>query len=158
MLERYPSTLDANLISGRLYQGGMPLTGKFLASVGFNVLVLCAKEFQPADSQYDGIEVLRCPLDDVPTLMRSSDLKRVRETAMSLARRLKHGDSVLVTCAMGLNRSGLVVAATLLAVTGKKPGPKAIIDLIRAKRSKLALGNKAFVHHIKTRFALPERA
>jgi protein-tyrosine phosphatase len=64
-----------------------------------------------------GIHVLRVPLDDVvnPT---TSDLRRAAGAAKEVAKLVRSGRRVLVTCAMGLNRSGLVNALALRELTG----------------------------------------
>ncbi|MDQ3931843.1 MAG: dual specificity protein phosphatase family protein [Actinomycetota bacterium] len=68
------------------------------------------------------------------------------ETIRWLARRvsawLDEGLSVLVRCKAGLNRSGLVVARTLVE---RGFQPQEAIDLIRRRRHRRALNNRAFV-------------
>lgn len=68
------------------------------------------------------------------------------ETIRQLARRvcacLDERLSVLVRCKAGMNRSGLVVARTLIERGFR---PEEAIDLIRRRRHRRALNNRAFV-------------
>lgn len=61
--------------------------------------------------------------------------------ARDVSDRLDRGEAVLVRCQMGINRSGLIVAATLL-VRGWSP-PEAIAQ-VRRRRDPLALSNAFF--------------
>jgi protein-tyrosine phosphatase len=107
------------LQDGRLAQGSAPPPG---VRMPFDVVVLAAREYQPA---LPGYEVLRVPLDDrfppdPPPDARTRAL--VREVAARVARRVRAGKRVLVTCRKGINRSGLVagLALTELGVPGIK--------------------------------------
>ena len=58
----------------------------------------------------------------------------------------RSGKKVLVRCAAGWNRSGLV---TVLALMKDGHGAKDAIDLIRARRSPQALCNEDFVRYLE---------
>lgn len=141
-------SIDASRIYGALYQGSAPPTGPRLAQSGFDVLVLAAREVQPPSWKFPGVEVLRLPMDDVPLRLTRAQLADVQALASMIAMRLSHGQKVLVTCRAGLNRSGLLVGATLARELGMRPTDA--VRLVRDKRSFLALNNPAFVHAIVT--------
>ena len=138
--------IDATRIWGTLYQGGEPPTGPSLSEAGFDVLVLAAAEVQPDAWRYPGMTVIRLPMLDVPEKLTSAELYGVLVVARAIANDVARKKRVLVTCQMGLNRSGLLVATALLRLTKMKP--IRIISLIRQKRGVLALSNPAFVHAI----------
>jgi protein-tyrosine phosphatase len=85
---------------------------------------------------------------DEPKLLSPRQIRLVRSISREIAWHLERNERVLVTCRAGLNRSGLIVAATLLRATAMTPTQ--VIRLIREKRSPLALNNPAFVHAIVT--------
>lgn len=64
------------------------------------------------------------------------------------------GKRILVHCAGGMNRSGLVVAAVLVRDDGMCPGDA--IALIRARRPG-ALNNPQFVNHLNEQLGLSRR-
>lgn len=105
----YKDQFDATQIAPKLYQGSAPPPGNELRSRGFDVLVLCAEEIQPDAVHFPGVTVIYAPMDDgfyVPEHV-------AHPAAMKVARALRAGKRVLVTCAMGLNRSGLVTGLAL---------------------------------------------
>ncbi len=127
----------------RLWQGALVPPGRIS---GVDVLVLCAMEHQPHSAQLPGVRVMvvHAPLDDAkPTL---EEIITARQAAVHVARELRRGRRVLVTCAQGRNRSGLVTALALryLGVTADEA-----IRLIRRARGANALSNPHFVDVIK---------
>ena len=109
---------DFDHIVDNLYQGAAPPFGDAVAKLGFDTLVLCAKENQREDL-YPGIEVVLAPGDDdvrVERMMR--DLPTWQQAAQIVAERVASGKKVLVTCMAGLNRSGMVTALALHQITG----------------------------------------
>lgn len=141
-------SLDASRVQGELYQGSLPQQGQHVRRAGFDVLVLCAEEYQPDDYLFPGVRVVRLPMADIPVRLTPREVRTLRMAARDLAYALKRGDRVLVTCAAGLNRSGLVTAATMLEQGSATPAEA--IRRIRAARGPLALHNPAFVHAIVT--------
>jgi protein-tyrosine phosphatase len=115
-----------------------------LEQLGFQVLVLCAKELQPSASAYPGILVLHAPNDDrhvehePPT---HQEIEIALRASCEVRRLLSLGKRVLVTCAQGRNRSGLV--SGLVLVTNGLSADEAV-SLIRSKRRN-ALSNTHFV-------------
>jgi protein-tyrosine phosphatase len=140
--------IDGSRILGNLFQGGIPVEGTHLCKAGFDVLVLAAEEVQPEDWKFPGVHVLRLPMKDEPKLLTPRQVKLLRSLSREVAWHLERGHRVLVTCRAGLNRSGLIVASTLLRTTTMSPTQ--VIRLIRQKRSPIALNNPAFVHAIVT--------
>jgi protein-tyrosine phosphatase len=121
----------------------MPPKGTELRQAGFNLLVLCAYEYQPHASDFPGVSVLRVPLEDVSDAIPDQVLlAHVQPAASVIAGMVKDGLQALVTCYMGLNRSGLVTGLALRQVTGW-PG-KDCVARIREARGPFALGNSQF--------------
>ena len=112
---------------GWLAQGSAPPPG---VRIPFDVVVLAAQEYQDLQGPY---EVIRVPLDDGPMpdpLTRA----RIRSAAREIARRVRNGQRVLVTCWQGRNRSG-VLAGLALVELGLHP--QRAINRIRRYRNGL---------------------
>lgn len=138
---------DFDHIVDNLYQGAAPPFGDAVAKLGFDTLVLCAKENQREDL-YPGIEVVLAPGDDdvrVERMMR--DLPTWQQAAQIVAERVASGKKVLVTCMAGLNRSGMVTALALHQITGWSG--KDIVEHIQASRD-MALCNDTFADYIRS--------
>ena len=88
---------------GRLAQGSVPPDG---VRVPFDVIVLAAMEFQ--NVRLPGYEVIRAPLDDSGPPPTRTERAIIRDTAARIARRIRAGKRVLVTCHQGRNRSGVL--------------------------------------------------
>jgi protein-tyrosine phosphatase len=109
---------------------------------GFDTLVLCANDHQPPSVQLRGLYVVRCPLDDNPYRpVDSEEWGMAIGAAEEALRALARGERVLVTCRMGLNRSGLV-CALVLVLNGRRPA-EAIAHIQRRRPG--ALNNPEFV-------------
>lgn len=150
-------TLDATHIQPNLYMGGRPPIGHEVRRGGFEVLVLCAEELQMPDSDFPGVELFRIPLqDDSSRPVDTPTWEDVVRTAQRVVRRIHAGKRVLVTCAMGLNRSGIVTAASLHFLTGRSGCSMAsFVGRRRRVGGQDALYNSAFVKALCSR--LPER-
>lgn len=133
----------ADRVAQGLWQGSLPPTGTALAKAGFDMVVLAAAEFQPDGRSFDGVTVLHAPLHDGPLDPRSAGLAYIASVVVGDA--LDRGERVLVTCQMGLNRSGLIVAMTL---RGKGIEPSEVIAMVRRARGGNALTNPHFVAEI----------
>jgi protein-tyrosine phosphatase len=121
-----------------LAQGSAPLEHTPLAG-HFAALVLCAEEYQPPSSSFPDVTVLHVPIDDAIPTMR--EIQLVRDASRNIAMRVRHGHRVLITCQQGRNRSGLVMALTLMELGMR--ADKAV-RLIKSAR-KNALTNDYFV-------------
>ena len=88
--------------------------------------------------------LLRFPLEDNPLWSWREDeagTERLMRLSRTLAKLVLEGRSVLVTCAMGQNRSGLVTALTLCSLGFK---PQESIRLLQKLRGDAVLNNGAF--------------
>lgn len=137
--------LDADEVVDGLWIGSQP-DPKDVRADQFDVLVLCAEEYQPPDAAFDkNIGVVRLPIPDLPE--EALDVKqamRYQRTALALNAMRSAGGEILVTCHRGLNRSAAVVA--LMLVFGpEKMEPKDAIDLTRKARGDEALDNPQLV-------------
>jgi protein-tyrosine phosphatase len=87
--------------------------------------------------------VLHAPLDDDPSRqLREDEIALAVKTAGRVARRLRAGRRVLVTCAMGLNRSALIAALAMHDVFGMEADE--IVTRLRSARGAWALSNPHF--------------
>ena len=135
--------LDADEVVDRLWQGSEPSRGIAVRDAGFDVLALCAQEIQ--QGPFPGVTVLRFSFDDDEEDHAITTLERLRAQAAAsqVAAYYRAGMNVLVTCAAGKNRSGLVTALALNLLFGW-PG-KRCIEAVRKARGRDALGNDSFV-------------
>ena len=152
------STLDASPIwNDRLYMGSFPQPGTNVGAEGFDLLVICAMErlhFLGSPSESYTAAAFSCrtvhaPFDDgeVTDEVVAAAVRGAKATVRALA----DGEKVLVTCNAGRNRSGLVVAVSLLALFPKM-SPEDVVELVRRRRkapSGLALTNEDFVTLIR---------
>jgi len=119
--------IDATHLAHNLFIGSAPMPGLR----EFNVIVLCADEYQPEASKFPGVVVEHFPFDDRQNLSKQELAMPVR-AARRVVDHLKKGRRVLVTCQMGRNRSALVSALALHLATGKNG--KTCADHVRKKR------------------------
>lgn len=133
------ATLDATEVVPGLFIGSKPSHGRH----PFDVIVLAAEEYQPHASRFPGSEVISMPLDDAPLRgMTTDEAAGAVSAGQAVARHLRAGRRVLVTCAMGLNRSSLVAAIAMHAVHGMSADE--IITRVRRARGRWALSNPNF--------------
>lgn len=141
---RSPRT-DVSLVAPNLFIGSRPPPGRYR---WLGVIALCAQEYQPPSFAFPGVAVLHVPLDDDPRRpMYDAEVALALSNARTVARYLHSGQRVLVTCAMGLNRSALVAGLAMQRAFGM-PSDE-VIDQIREARSPSALGNKNFTRLIR---------
>jgi hypothetical protein len=139
--------IDATRIAPQLYQGSRPPPGPALRRAGFGMLVLCAVEHQPPADQFPGVTVVRARIDDSGRPMEQREWLEALRASNVAAHAVRAGRAVLTTCAMGLNRSGLVNALTLCRLT--RMGGRDAAALIRRRRAH-ALSNRYFVAALAT--------
>jgi protein-tyrosine phosphatase len=135
----YLETHCNQLVPG-LFIGPVPPEGDTLATLGINVLVLCADENKDP-SKYSNITVLVAPGSDADP-MRAHDDKRWYAAGIDVAQRVTAGQRVLVTCMQGQNRSGFVCAVAMHRLRGWS-GTRSV-QYVRKHRPN-ALWNNAFV-------------
>jgi protein-tyrosine phosphatase len=139
--------------NGSIWQGSAPPEGSALRDAGFDVLVLCADEHQPYADRFPGVHVIHAPNDDNPRRYPSEEeRRRACLVAMEVARRVEEGgQKVLVTCQMGMNRSGFVSALATHILTGF--GGKKCVELVQKNRRPRAgfkpLCNPRFVEQLE---------
>jgi protein-tyrosine phosphatase len=137
--------VDATQIGPNLFIGSRPPPGRYR---WLGVIALCAKEYQPPSFAFPGVAVLHAPLDDDPTRpMYEHEVWLAVTNAKTVARCLQAGQRVLVTCALGLNRSALISALAMQRAFDMTADEA--IDQIRHYRGSSALHNKQFVKLIK---------
>lgn len=146
-LSRRHRLIDAHRIYPGLWQGSIPPQGGLLDRAGFDVLVLAAEEHQPPAERFPGVRVVHAPLDDDLRGMSRSHRRLWRSASREIAAALCHGKRVLVTCAAGRNRSGVLNAEALKQLG--MPASAAVL-LVKASRPN-ALTNKAFVRMLLDR-------
>ena len=131
-----------------LFQGGCPTQGPWLRRRGFSLLVLCAIEHQPPSHRFPGLRVMRIPLDDVSEPLSPTAAASVMTMASVVADALRRHKKVLVTCQMGLNRSGLVNGVALRMLTGAQG--EEVVEHIRRRRGGMALSNREFAKFVRS--------
>lgn len=134
--------MDASNITTRLWVGAAPPFDRDLPA--FDVVVLCARELQPERMSFTR-KVVRVPLPD--SALTTEELNRAILGGKVVAKALRGGQRVLVTCRAGLNRSALVASFGLGMATTLSSDQ--IVELMRARRSPHALHNPHFVEYIK---------
>lgn len=78
--------------------GSEPETGHMVKEAGFDLLVLCAEEFQPPASLFPGVKIIHAPLDDTDIRFRPHDEATARSAAKRVADAMRAGSKVLVVC------------------------------------------------------------
>lgn len=127
-------------IAPGLFVGSKPAPGRY---EGIDTIVLAAMEYQPPAHLFPGTEVIHVPLDDAPgRRMRADEIADASKAAERVARRLRAGRRVLVTCQMGLNRSALIAALAMHEVYGMSADE--IVKRLRRERGSWSLSNPNF--------------
>ncbi len=133
--ERYPLDAYAEVVPG-LYQADTTWSPIQLFDQGFDaVFDLCGID------RGDGLAGQRYvvhPMDDVPWI---PDQDAIHELAGEVAHLVRRDRRVVVNCMSGLNRSGLLVGRTLIALGHT---PEEAVAMIREARGPRALSNRAF--------------
>jgi len=141
--------LKASRIAQGIYQGPCPDSTEQVRQSGFHVLVFCAREIQPyiGPDQLRGLRVLYVPMNDsMAEPMTDDEWKAAQSAGQEVARLTAGGARALTTCAMGLNRSGVVNAVALhyrFGVSGRDA-----IARVRTMRGANALYNPSFVRRL----------
>lgn len=138
-------TLGYVRLSTQLAIGSAPPVG---ARFPFDLVVLCAKEYQPRSATL-GVPVLHVPLDDRLEGLTAAELALADNAAHMAVDAILRGRRVLVTCSQGRNRSGWVAARTLQLL-----GMPMSLTIARVKRKVWearrveALANPGFVRQL----------
>lgn len=138
----YPATADR--VFGKLWMGSAPPVGPSL-SKSFDGLILAAMEYQPHPACFHGVKTALFPLDDGPPM--SPDEEEAVMAASELAHGwLASGMKVIVTCFAGLNRSGVICAAT---VRLHGASPEEAVAAVREARGSGAMRNPHFLDFLE---------
>lgn len=129
--------LDCSNVARRLWVGAAPPFDRHLPE--FDTLVLCAQEIQPKVIAFRGT-VLRYPIPDGE--LTPPQTRLALAAGRQVANALHGGKTVLVTCAMGINRSALVAGLALGLVTYLSADQ--IFILMKTRRHADCLHNKHF--------------
>ena len=116
------SVLEFSQILPQLAVGSKPPGGMAVRRAGFDVLVLTAAEVQPPDAYYPGVAVGRLLLNDDGSAPTALDFSDAEDMAKLVENAVRQGQSVLVTCVEGRNRSTLVATLAfrrLMGASGK---------------------------------------
>lgn len=137
------SDVSYDQVAPLLFMGAAPDPVK--AYTDFDALVLCT-EAQPTRFPNFHGTIIRAPFSD--TSYVTADLRRIAiRAAREVAKRLRKGQTVLVTCTQGWNRAGLVVGIALKMAS--RLSSDEIIERIRAARGRDALSNQSFERIVK---------
>lgn len=125
--------LDADRIAPNLYLGSYPKKYEMggLKEMGFDVLVLCAEEHQ-APTLFNDLKVYRLPMDDIEDV-EAIPFRPLLQTAKKISEDLAAGKNVLVTCAMGINRSALTLGLAMRMRYPELTGAQ-VVTIIRNRR------------------------
>lgn len=130
--------------TGELWQGSV---GDLAHPEKYDVIVLCADEFQDKEGQLSAsygksVRVLPAPNDDSGNPFTKEQATIAVVAARQVVKEYRLGKRILVSCAMGRNRSGLVMALALSRLCGVSGN-----DAIKVIREKVphALSNPQFV-------------
>jgi protein-tyrosine phosphatase len=131
---------------GRLVIEGHEYARETAVVEKFQLWVACAMEYTPLYYALQNRLTVWCPLDD-RSPPRRGDVERALAASVLVADQLQHGKHVLVTCALGLNRSSFVAGLALrrMGVSGAKA-----VQLIQQARGELALSNQSFLELVLT--------
>jgi hypothetical protein len=138
-------TFSCNRIASRLWQGSAPPCGSY---PNFQTIVLAAKEYQLHARQLPGSKVVYAPLDDNALGMQPYEGRLIENASFECWADWRQGKRILVTCAMGLNRSGVVMARTLMRCF--RWDAETAIRCVQAGRPG-ALYNRHFVAWLKSK-------
>ncbi|HEY5657332.1 MAG TPA: dual specificity protein phosphatase family protein [Myxococcota bacterium] len=140
--------LDFDWIIPGLAQGSYPRPQGAPFDHGFDVIVWCAMEAQPTRLKPPaGKSSILFPMDDNPYVpITQNDARLLHGLADQLAKHVRAGRKVLVTCWEGRNRSGIVSALTLMRL--KRMRPETAINTVRKQRRKPSLTNPMFERYL----------
>ena len=143
--------IDAHRVGSKLWVGSCPILWgieapltipEILKARGFDLVVLCAEELQELPL---GVPMLKVPLDDHEITI--GEYRRALRAASLITKRRKQNERILVTCQMGVNRSSLVAAMSLML--HERLTAKQAIEQIQERRKPAIrmqpLVNKSFV-------------
>ncbi|GAA4887944.1 protein phosphatase [Streptomyces coeruleoprunus] len=136
-------------VAPRLWMGGHQWTDTLgqshAAVVGTEFDLVISMFTRPGHGPEPGVDHLIAEIPDGP--LTAEQMQTVQQLAKTAAHAMRRGRTALVRCNAGYNRSGLVVAQTLIELG--QPAMTAI-QLIRERRSPWALNNQMFEEYLTT--------
>lgn len=127
-----------SFVTDRLALGGVLAYGEDLSRFDFCLNV--AKELEQYGAIRDGNSWAHCGFDDVLDI--DSQLPQIERAVRMVVERRLRGETILITCAQGRNRSGVVLAEALIQTS--KATPAEVVRVVQERRAN-ALTNRAFV-------------
>ncbi|MFJ9793161.1 protein-tyrosine phosphatase family protein [Streptomyces globosus] len=121
------------------------------AVVGTDFGLVISLFSRPGHGPSPGVEHLVAEIPDGP--LTAAQLHTVQQLAGAAARAVRAERTVLVRCNAGYNRSGLVVAQTLVELGWETA---TAIEAIRKRRSPSALNNPLFAEYLATGLAVAQ--
>lgn len=134
---------DASNVAPRLWVGAKPPADRTYP--GIDAIVLCAAEYQPPKLPFFDKLLYRCPLPD--DALSNAELSRALMASQFVAKQLRDGKRVLVTCQQGINRSAFVAALALGYVTTRATADE-LVTLMRERRNPKCLYNRHFREYL----------
>jgi hypothetical protein len=136
--------VGASEIIERLWVGGFVpakfssngTNGERIFDVGFDVWVACAQELQDVFDREacKRLKIVQCPLgDNYFTVSSPSRLKLIDKAVKRIVRLYEEGNTILITCAEGRNRSAMIAALVVKRIKGIS-GEEAVA-LVRKNRN-----------------------
>jgi hypothetical protein len=141
-----PQGIDATHLTKGLWIGSKPEIGRVVGGAGFDLLVLCAEEYQPPSWDFPGVKVIHAPFDDNDIGPTPTEKDIAKKAAKKVAAALREGSNILVTCYAGINRSAYVTGLALVEIGYE---PVQAIALIKQQRPG-ALSNRFFEKIIRS--------
>ncbi len=130
----YKNVQNANLVRPRLWLGNYDAARdeRFIQANNINVVFNCTKDLEYLQTP-DVLRRYRVPVDDN---LRDEEIANMEKWApeiiMLLMQEYKNGNTILVHCAAGMQRSAAVVAMLLIILEGLTPDQA--IAAVQAKR------------------------
>ncbi|MCX4682773.1 protein phosphatase [Kitasatospora purpeofusca] len=138
-----------NEVGPRLWMGGHFWAGPDgevrTAVVGAEFDLVISLFTRPGHGPDPGVAHLVSEIPDGP--LTAEELYSVQQLATTAAEAVRNGRTVLVRCHSGYNRSGLVVAQSLVELGHD---PTSAVALVRQRRSPWVLNNRIFEQYLDT--------
>lgn len=129
-----------SFVTDRLALGGVRAYAEDLSRFDFCLNVAQEVEHHFGGPLREAGAWAHCGFDDVLDI--DSQLPQIERAVRMVVERRLRGETILITCAQGRNRSGVVLAEALIQTS--KATPQQIVQTIQERRAN-ALTNRAFV-------------
>lgn len=136
-----PFPFSSSRIAPRLHQGSAPPPGRYDVAL----ITLAAMEYAPSRRAFPESIVHYAPLDDNYAGMRAEEPLIIERAAALAADVWRKKGRVLITCMQGRNRSGVIMARTLMHL---RVPVEIAIQLVQKQRPN-ALQNPHFLSYLR---------